>query len=40
MSIGLPSEEEAVEMLMAAAGLAAGAVPPPEAGDVARFCGR
>eukprot|EP01052_Picozoa_sp_SAG31_P012613 SAG31_NODE_742_length_12424_cov_16.082353_4_plen_99_part_00 len=39
VSIGLPSEKEAVSMLMAAAGLGVDNVPPAEALDVARFCG-
>ena len=38
VDIGLPSEDEAISMLMAAAGAPADLEPPPEARDVVRFC--
>eukprot|EP01045_Picozoa_sp_COSAG04_P015045 COSAG04_NODE_1165_length_7994_cov_50.104370_3_plen_574_part_00 len=40
VDVGLPTEEEAVQMLLAVAGLPLDAAAPPEAHEVCKFCDR
>ena len=36
--VGLPSKEEAIQMLMTGSGLSSDSAAPPEAAEVVRFC--